>query len=102
MDLTRNGYDAINFSIEFPPYFRALKNLPGYFWHIEEKRLYSLKIGGVLRPLTLQKYSWNGWKKEEWPHYRLSTKGRSFNIGVDRIEKIIESPHTIPQVKKNG
>ena len=91
----------INWSIEFPPYFRALKNLPGYLWHIEEKRLYSLKIGGVLRPLKMQKYDWKTGRPIHWEHYQISTKGRRFSIGVNRIERMIEAPHIIPQVQPN-
>jgi hypothetical protein len=28
---------------------------PGYFWNVEEKRLYSVKVTGELRPMTLQR-----------------------------------------------
>ena len=28
---------------------------PGYFWNVADKQLYSLKVHGELKPLTLQK-----------------------------------------------
>lgn len=33
-----------------PSDFTAIK-YPGYFWNIKEKKLYTMKVTGVLRPL---------------------------------------------------
>lgn len=30
----------------------------GYFWNVREKRLYSIKVGGILRPLALRNEWW--------------------------------------------
>ena len=59
---------------------------PGYFWHIEEKRLYSVKVTGTLKPLHFNKPNyWNngmagyqvsvdGHKKYLYQNYLLGLK----------------------------
>lgn len=63
--------------IKFPPEFTATK-YPGYFWNINEQRLYSIKIDGVLKPLKHQ--TANHFNKlidrNETFGYRVSVKGR--------------------------
>lgn len=84
-------------SILFPEEFKALKGHPGYFWHVGQQRLYSIKIGGVLRKLKIQ-YP-NKHCPIPVPYYQLSKNGNTVYIGIDRIEKILEDPHTIPVQK---
>lgn len=52
---------------------------PGYFWNVVDKRLYSVKVHGVLRPLKKQKQKWffvNG-SNRVWPDgYWVSVNGR--------------------------
>lgn len=94
----------MNNSITFPESFRAIKGYPGYFWNIEEKRLYSLKIGGILRPLKMYDRFYHRYERSysTWNHYQLSVNGSSVNIGVDKILKLLEDPHTIPKATKHG
>jgi hypothetical protein len=48
---------------------------PGYFWNVVEKKLYSIKITGELRPMTLQRGgSWYGHVIE--PGYQISVRGQ--------------------------
>lgn len=41
--------------IQFPHSFVQLERYPGYYWNVEEKRLYSLKVSGVLTPMKLKR-----------------------------------------------
>lgn len=91
---------SANHTIIFPPYFRALKGYPGYFWHLEEQKLYSMKVQGILKPLARYDRWYNRHNRtyETWDYYQLSVRGRPVNIGVDKILKILEDPHMIPRV----
>ena len=47
---------------------------PGYFWNVVEKKLYSLKVTGELRAMTVQRgFFYNG--KNIEPGYPISVKG---------------------------
>jgi hypothetical protein len=61
--------------IVFPNGFVKTK-YPGYFWNIETQSLYSIKIGGELRKLTL-KHAWydHASGRQIPPGYRVSVKG---------------------------
>ena len=48
---------------------------PGYFWNVAEKKLYSIKVTGELRPMTFHKGGNFGWVRVE-PGYQISVKGR--------------------------
>lgn len=58
--------------IALPPGF-AVTKYPGYFFHIEEKRLYSIKIDGILKPIKFYKPDRFN-KFHTWP-IRWKTKG---------------------------
>lgn len=68
--------------ITFPQDFTATK-YPGYFWNIKEEELYSVKIGGVLKPLKrkdvwqIKQFSPYGWRidADNWV-YRVSVQGK--------------------------
>lgn len=47
--------------VSFKPEFIATK-YPGYFFNIEDNKLYSMKIDGVLKPLKYREANyWNNW-----------------------------------------
>lgn len=48
---------------------------PGYFWNVVEKKLYSIKVTGELRPMKFQKGGNFGWVRVE-PGYQVSVKGQ--------------------------
>lgn len=80
--------------------FIGLKKFPGYFWHRTEKRLYSLKVQGFLRPLALQD---NAWAKRnvahiDGPYYYVSKRGRSMALTIPQILNLLEADHVIPVV----
>ena len=85
--------------IKFPVQFRALPKYPGYFWNVEDKKLYSIKIKGVLKPLK-KKYP-NRFNNMYSPFYEISINGQRKYISVDRIVKICVPHHLIvPEYKK--
>ncbi len=61
--------------IVFPKEFVKTK-YPGYFWNVETKELYSIKIGGELRKMSSQ-HGWYDQKSRRHipPGYRVSVKG---------------------------
>jgi hypothetical protein len=61
--------------IRIPDGFAAVKGFPGYFWHLSEEKLYSMKIDGILKPLKKQRGFNRGWQPIP-PHYAVSKNGR--------------------------
>ena len=60
--------------VTLPKDFVATRH-PGYFWNVVEKKLYSIKVTGELRPMKFQKGGNFGWVKVE-PGYQISVKGQ--------------------------
>ena len=60
---------------------------PGYFWSVLTKELYSIKVGGVLRKMKLNKAIW-------LPHvklpegYRISHNGRKKFISLESLHRL--------------
>lgn len=48
---------------------------PGYFWNVVEKKLYSLKVTGELKPMAFDRGGHYGWRVIE-PGYRISVDGQ--------------------------
>ena len=86
-------------NIKFPDEFRALKKYSGYFWHSEEKQLYSIKVAGVLKPLTLQNSSFLRRKYGFGAHYQISVNGKTKYIVVSDIDRYLDKSdiHIIPK-----
>lgn len=82
--------------ITFPPEFVATR-FPGYFWNVSEKKLYSIKVSGVLRPLVRRKKNkWYHWGD----HYTVSVEGKKRYMSADRLEKLTPRPQVVPVVKE--
>jgi len=65
--------------INFHEKYAAVEGLPGYFWNLEEGRLYSIKIQGVMKRLTVYNgnrftYKHIGISKND-KYYQLSKNG---------------------------
>lgn len=59
--------------VRLPEGFVSTK-YPGYFWNIQEQHLYSIKIGGILKPLKLYKANhFNKWTSDG---YNVTVNGR--------------------------
>lgn len=73
-------------------------NYPGYFWDTESKRLYSIKVEGVLRPLSVTRP--NKFNRLSSPAYRISYKNEPRYVFVDRLEKLERKDYIIDSVDR--
>lgn len=48
---------------------------PGYFWNVKEKKLYTLKVTGELRPMAFNKGG-RFYNRVFEPGYQISVKGQ--------------------------
>jgi hypothetical protein len=71
--------------ITLPSALTATK-YPGYFWDINERRLYSIKVGGVLIPLKLTMPG--HFNKLTHPAYRVSVEGKTKILSVVYLSKL--------------
>jgi len=71
--------------ITLPPPFTATK-YPGYFWHTEEKKLYSIKMSGELS--ELRKVMPNRWNHLPMPGYTISYKGLRKYMSIGYLNKL--------------
>lgn len=60
---------------------------PGYFWNVVEKKLYSIKVTGELKPLAFQKGGNFGWVKVP-PGYKISVKGQKRMFTMDYLNSL--------------
>ncbi len=60
--------------VTLPKDFVATK-APGYFWNVKEKKLYSIKVTGELRPMAFHRGGTFYGNRIE-PGYQISVKGR--------------------------
>lgn len=72
--------------VVFPKEFVAIR-YPGYFWHTVEKRLYTIKVSGELRPL---KFCRGGtfYGKTIEPGYRVSVQGVRKKVSMSYLGSI--------------
>lgn len=65
----------------------VMTRYPGYFWHTVEKKLYSIKVTGELRPLAFNK---GGvfYGVAHRPGYQISHKGQKRRLTVDYLNTL--------------
>lgn len=86
--------------VTLPPEYTATKYF-GYFWNTKEQRLYSIKIGGVLRPLKF--VNPNKWNELPSPAYRVSVKGRDRYLLISELKKLTIQDSIIPvEIRPHG
>ena len=85
--------------ITLPEQMTAVPKYPGYFWHVDEEQLYSIKVDGVLKPLKKQ-YSLGYFKGMNQQHhaalwasfdeyfYRISHKGKRKFLGDRYLKRL--------------
>jgi hypothetical protein len=78
--------------IKFPVGLTPTK-YPGYFWHVAEQKLYSIKVGGVLRPIKLSYPS--KFNKLQTPAYQVSHKGNRVLLSLIYLRRMATRDHTI-------
>lgn len=82
--------------IHFPDNFVALRGLPGYFWNIREEHLWTMKVTGVLRPLSKQRPFYGSKFSCDEPYYSISHKGKRMTLRTSKISSLLIDPSTIP------
>jgi hypothetical protein len=60
---------------------------PGYFWNVVEKKLYSIKITGELKPMTFDKGG-RFYGRDILPGYRISVNGRKGKMTMEYLGKL--------------
>ena len=70
--------------VTLPKDFVATK-YNGYFWHLKEQKLYSIKVGGFLRPLKKPPTSKYTYGQDV---YQISNLGKSRFLFMDELTKL--------------
>ncbi len=60
---------------------------PGYFWNVVERKLYSLKVTGELRPMKFDKGG-RFYGRDILPGYRISVNGRKGKMTMEYLGKL--------------
>lgn len=60
---------------------------PGYFWDTKKHKLYSIKIGGVLKEMPITKP--NSFNYMRGPGYRVSHKGVRRVLSIEYLKKLV-------------
>lgn len=95
--------------VTLPKRFVAVK-YPGYFWDMQDKVLYSIKISGVLKPLKHTKTFFTTSRRghlqplEDKVHgvqggYQVSYKGRSRKLTDAYLHSLTYTDSVIPETK---
>jgi hypothetical protein len=84
--------------ITLPSELKAIRGFPGYFFRESDKRVFSIKIGGVLKPLkhkTSPPLAWN--RFQGFSGWELSKDGIRRNFSDEAITKLlIQEDHQVP------
>lgn len=85
--------------VTLPKEFVAIK-YPGYFWNILDNQLYSVKVTGMLKPLTLScggVYHSGRWHPNPRIHgYKLSVQGRKRFVALEELTPLTPKKTTFP------
>jgi len=85
--------------VTLPPEFVAIK-YPGYFWNIEDKHLYSIKVSGVLRRLKGPYLFWDRTRFGPTPTdkkcYKVSVGGVRKYVFMEYLENLEPQDSVIP------
>ncbi len=82
--------------VTLPAPFTATK-YPGYFWHTEDKKLYSIKMAGELRELKIKHP--NYFNKLHEDAYQISHKGIKHYLFLRILEKLTIKDSEISMAK---
>ena len=83
--------------VKFPKEFVAIK-YPGYFWNLNEQKLYSIKISGMLHPLS-GPYTPNVFNNFT-TGYTVSVKGRKRIVDIEYLKNLKPADSVIPLERK--
>jgi hypothetical protein len=89
--------------VRLPPGFVPTR-FPGYYWNVEEKHLYSIKVTGELKPLAkfagYTRYGWNHGVIP--PGYPVSHEGRRRLLTQQELEKLTLNENEVHYVTVRG
>ena len=83
--------------ITFPPEFVATR-YPGYFWNINDNKLYSIKVTGMLRPLQFIKP--NG-GNHGYAGDNVSVNGRHRYLHLEYLKTLSPKRQKVPLYDKH-
>ena len=93
--------------IYFPRDLTPVPSYPGYFWDTKEHKLYSIKVGGVLRELKMRRvgpwmtsYSRFSKYRHGEKFYGLSREGRQQVMLVRDLKKLELVDYDMPVVNR--
>jgi len=85
--------------VTLPAPYAATK-YAGYFFNVEDKKLYSLKIDGILKPLKFTRPNHFNkmvyWRKETRGGYYVSVKGRNRLLLIEDLLELKVGNDVIP------
>lgn len=96
--------------VTLPPQFVATM-YPGYFWNLETKTLFSIKVAGELRELKLLKKGWTPWGVYNEDCYQVSVQGENRYLAVsylntlqpgDSVIGIVTREQRFPFISRKG
>lgn len=92
-----NKTESFDLSLTRLPAGFVATQWPGYFWNMVDQNLYSIKIDGVLKPLTHQKMFYDKWKGYFLPGgWNISVCGRRGRVTREEMKKIFPKASLIP------
>lgn len=65
----------------------VMTRCPGYFWNVVEKKLYSIKVTGELRPMKFDKGG-RFYGRDIVPGYRISVNGQKHKLTMEYLSKL--------------
>jgi hypothetical protein len=73
---------------------------PGYFWHVVERKLYTIKVTGELRPMAFNKGG-HFYGVVHQPGYQISVKGHKRKLTMEYLGtlKPVDGIQEIPALK---
>lgn len=84
--------------VTLPNEFVAVK-YPGYFWNLTDKKLYSLKVSGILKKLA-GPYKPNSFNHLNEPAYKVSVNGSRKILTVSYLQNLKSVNSVIPVEQK--
>lgn len=97
--------------IYFPATLTPVPASPGYFWDTKHHRLYSLKVGGVLREMSVRKAHPAMFRhgqtrylklKPNDLYYVISNQGRKRYFRVDDLKNLKLIDYDMPLINRNN